>query len=363
MISKQKKIKSPILFILVGTILLINTQIVNATKSGEMKNKPAMDQTYGSTTVCELKDDKKAAYTFTTDDGIYSAVYYFNEDFKRLDLRGSMALITGKLQGQEDKFRALIAEGHFDVTNHSMTHVNFSTVSDSATLDYEINGAQSLLKSTFAGQDVITMANPYVSNTDLSDKLIKQHHYAGRNGGDGFNSLNPTETEWYRLKYITAYNYSLSQSTSPDVLNSSVDIALANRNWLIILTHGAGVCNGCIPKPDITAHFEYVASKLDSIWCGTFNEVTKYIREKQHAVINTKQSKPSRIVLNLTHDLDSTLFRFPLTLKTKVPEAWNKIAVLQNGISKTVTVKSENGINYAYYDAVPNLGDITLTTY
>lgn len=319
-------------------------------------------KTYGETTVCELKDDKRAAYTFTTDDGIYSAVHYFNEDFKRLNLRGSMALISGKLQGQEDRFRALIAEGHFDITNHSMTHINFVTVSDSATLDKEINGAQSLLKSTFEGQDVITMANPYVSNTDLADKLIMQHHYAGRNGSGGFNSLKHTEYEWYRLNYISTYNYSTSQSTSQVLLNSSMDIAIKNRNWLIVLAHGAGVCNGCIPEPDITAHFEYVSSKLDFIWCGTFNEVTKYIRERQHALINIKQSKPSRIIINLSHDLDSKLFNSPLTLKTKVPEAWTRTIVLQNGVNKIAKVKSENGIHYAYYDAVPNSGNITLSS-
>ena len=346
----------PVLFKSLFVLVIILTTSLQSKASDISSVK-----TIGETTVCELKDDKKAAYTFTTDDGIYNAVHYFNEDFKRLNLRGSMALISGKLQGQEDKFRTLIAEGHFDVTNHSMTHVNFATVNDSAIMENEINGAQSLLKSTFAGQDVITMANPYVSNTAMSDKIIKHHHYAGRNGGGGFNSLNPTETEWYRLKYITTYNYSLSQSTSSEVLNSSVDIALTNRNWLIVLAHGSGVCTGCIPEPDITAHFEFVASKLDSVWCGTFNEVTKYIREKQHAVINLKQNKPSRIVITLTHDLDLKLFNFPLTLKTRVPEAWNKTAVLQNGVSKTVKVKSENGIRYAYYDAIPNSGDLILT--
>jgi len=362
MILKQKQTNIPILFILIGTILLINSQIANAINSGKMTPKSTIVQATGSTTVCNLKDDKKAAYTFITDDGIYTAVHYFNEDFKRLHLCGSMALIMDKLQGQEEKFRALIAEGHFDVTNHSMTHINFATVSDSATLDKEINGAQSLLKSTFVGQDVITMANPYVSNTDLSDKLIKQHHYAGRNGSGGFNSLNPTEVEWYRLKYISTYNYLLSESTSQVVLNSSVDIALKNNNWLIILAHGAGVCKGCIPEPDITAHFEYTASKLDSVWCGTFNEVTKYIRERQHAVISIKQSKPSGIIIHFTHDLDSKLFNFPLTLKTQLPEAWKQTIVLQNGVRKTAILKTENGIHYAYYDAVPNLGNITISS-
>ncbi len=339
-----------------SALLLINTEMINAAPL--MKSESI--KTFGITKVCELKDDKKGAYTFTTDDGIYKAVHYFNEDFKRLNLRGSMALITGKLQGQEDKFRTIIAEGHFDVTNHSMTHVNFANVSDSATMDNEINGAQLLLKSTFAGQDVITMANPYVSNTALSDEIIKRNHFAGRNGGGGYNSLNPTESEWYRLKYITTYIYTNSQSVSSKELNSSVDAAIQNRNWLIILAHGVGTETGCIPESDITAHFEYVASKLDSIWCGTFNEVTKYIREKQHAVININQVAASKIVINLSHDLNAQIFDFPLTLKTVIPDDWKKITIIQNGISMSLLSKLENGTRYICYDAIPNSGDIIL---
>ena len=272
-----------------------------------------------------------------------------------------MALIAGKLVGKEDNFRRIINEGYFDVTNHSMTHIKLGDVRDSLIMDREINKSQSLLKSIFKDQDVITMANPYISNSSFADSIIKQNHYAARNGRTGFNSFNPTENEWFHLNVISTYNYKTSQPYTYSDLNSSLDNAIANGKWIIILAHGLGTDQNSIPKLDITTHFEYVASKLESVWCGTINEVTKYTREKQHAVLNIKVRKSTKIVIELTHDLNKQIFNFPLTLKTKVPTDWINTTVVQKGISNNTKTKFENGVRYAYYEVVPNLGNINLT--
>jgi len=320
-------------------------------------------EAYGYTRICALKDNKKAAYTFTTDDGMYTAVKYYNEDFKRLNLRGSMALIAGKLNGLDENFKTIISEGHFDVTNHSMTHPKFAEISDRETLENEINGSQTLLQTKFSGQDVITMVNPYGSNSELAESIIEQHHFAARNGGGGYNYLNPTDYEWFHLKLISTYNYGLSRPYNAEYLNSCLNTALLHSNWIIIMAHGIGNDQNSISKEDITKHFDYLASKLDSVWCGTFNEVTKYIREKQHAVLKINQAKSSGIIIKLTHDLNSNIFNFPLTLKTNVPASWKIGTIEQNGLSKKVHAKSENGYNYIVYDAIPNTGDIKLSKF
>ena len=291
------------------------------------------------------------------------AIQYYNEDFKRLNLNGSMALITSKLAGHEQEFIKIVSEGHFDVTNHSMTHPKFPLVVDTVALENEIDGSQQLLKSIFKGQDVITMANPFVANCNLSDSIIIKRHFAARNGGTGYNSLHPTENEWYRLKYVSTYNYDKNVSSTALDLNTAVNTALKGGKWLIILAHGLGNGRNSIPKEEITSHFEYVAAKSDSVWCGTFNDVTKYIREKQHAMIAIKETNSSKIVVSLSHDLDANIFIFPLTIKTEVPSKWKNVKVTQNGKSKMIRVKNTNGISSVYYEAIPNQGDITLGCY
>ena len=315
----------------------------------------------GRTEVCELKDDKKAVYTFTTDDGIFSAILFFNTEFKRLNLRGSMALICSRLNGCEQGFQAIVEQGFMDVTNHSKTHPKFSMIKDTAVLENEIIGSQYQLKSMFKGQDVITMCNPNVVNTDLADSIIFKSHYAARNGGTGYNSLNPTRQEWYHLNYFATYHYDSNISAKASELNANVDSALADRHWLIILAHGLGFNRNEMPKEEFRTHFEYVASKSDSLWCGTFNEVTKYLREKQQASVRVKECNATKIIVTITHDLDAKLFNYPLTLKTRVPSKLKNIIITQAGKSQSVKVQSKNGISYVSYDAVPNCGDIVLS--
>ena len=322
----------------------------------------------GTTTICDLKDNKKAAYTFTTDDGIVNAVKSYNTDFKRLNLRGTMALIAGKITetgfSNWNFWNGIIADGHFDVTNHSMTHIRFSALSNSTSgqdsLINEIDGAQKLLKSKLPTQDVITMANPYVVNTASADVLIKQNHFAARNGWVGYNTLSPNDTEWYRLNYQSTYNYSTLRALTSNEMNDCLNYAVSNKKWLIILAHGIGSNRGEIPQDSITKHFEYVASRLDSIWCGTFNEVTKYIKEKQHANIVLKTNLATEIVVSVTHNLNVQIFNFPLTLKTQVPLNWKNVHFTQNGVTRILPTTIENGVRILYCDVVPNKGDITL---
>jgi len=319
----------------------------------------------GTTVICNLKDNKKGTYSFTTDDGILSSVQSYNADFKRLNLCGSMALIAKRISTAPpsviNQWNNILADGHFNVTNHSMTHVNFTVLSKNQSgldsLNDEINGAQSILKSLFPGQDVITMANPYLKTTLMADSLIRLNHFAARNGYRGYNSLNPTDAEWYRLTSQSTYD---GITKSSNELNAYLDYAIQHNKWLILLAHGIGNGPYQIPQAEITAHFEYLASKLDTVWCGTFNEVTKYIRERQNATIVLKNKNSNRITISLSHTLNPKVFSFPLTLKTQVPLEWNVVTVTQNGIYKNTTSCIENGIRYVYYDAIPNSGDIVL---
>lgn len=348
-----------IVFLSLFCVLILLT--TNTVTSQSIKNHTAAIMTIGKTEVCELKDDKKAVYTFTTDDGVFSAILFFNTEFKRLNLKGSMALICNRLKGYEQGFQAIVEQGYFDVTNHSMTHPKFSMVKDTTVLENEIIGSQNLLKSMFKGQDVITMCNPNVINTDLADSLIARSHFAARNGRTGYNSLNPSFKEWYHLNYFATYHYDTNLSAKAKELNANVDSALVGRRWLIILAHGLGFNRNEMPKEEFTNHFEYVASKSDSLWCGTFNEVTKYLREKQHAVVKIKECNATKIIVTITHDLDAKLFDYPLTLKTRVPSKLKNILITQSGKSKLVKVISNNGISFVYYDAFPNGGDVVLT--
>ena len=324
----------------------------------------------GATTVCGLKNNKSGVYTFTTDDGYVPSCQSYNADFKRLNLCGSVVMISAWVADTGSStwtiWNNILADGHFDVSNHTMHHLKLTALNTNASgidsLNNEINGAQTLMKSKLIGQELITFGSPYLLTNPAVEAVIRQNHFAARNGSFGYNSLNPRESEWFYLNFQSTYDGLLAKGASLAAMNSYVDNAIRNKSWVIILAHGIGDPGANnIPQSTITPHFEYLASRLDSIWCGTFTDVTKYLREKQHAVVTLKSNFSTEISISVTHDLNPIIFKYPLTLRTQVPADWKGVNVTQNGVTLNKTTVLENGSRFLYYDAVPNSGDVTLS--
>ncbi len=324
-----------------------------------------------NTTICPVRDNKKAVYTFTADDGFTNAAVFFNNEFKRLDICGSLALVAKWINGTQtpastyEFWNSILADGRIDVINHSKSHVKFSTISSNPSgqdsLFNEINGNQSVFRAKFPGQDIITMANPAVVNTDAADLLIKQSHYAARNGSSGYNPLSPTETQWFKLNMLANYFASKSRAAYSTEINKYIDNVIASKQWLILLAHGIGTGANAMQDTAFTRHFEYVASKKSDLWIARFGDVTRYFREKQNATLVTTDSTAARIAISLTHNLDARIFNYPLTLKTKVPASWTTITVTQGTTVVTVKPVIESGLSYAIYNALPNAGPVVLT--
>ncbi len=314
------------------------------------------------TTVCDLKDDKSCAVTFTTDDALYRSCIFYQSRFKEYGLKGTLMLPTqficpspnayitesNGFAGWE-QWQAFIGEGFFDVANHTKSHPYLNQIS-AEQLEDEVNGAQALLREKFPGQKVLCMANPYVVTDDTIDAVIRQRHFSARNGGNGYNSLNPTEHEWYRLDFQTA----LHKSTAEE-MNAWIDHAIENKLWLIEMWHGVDGQGWEPPSSEeCDKHLLYLSQKLDTIWNGTMEEVTLYLREKQHTTVVTELIEEAELRVSLKHDLDNSLFQYPLTLKTEVPSDWNTARLICGRRDQILSVKEAGENRVVYYDAVPN---------
>ena len=142
---------------------------------------------------------------------------------------------------------------------------------------------------------------------------------------------------------------------------SCVDTSLAHDNiWLLLVFHGIdGI--GYQPKTgkEIKDYFTYIKSKEDKIWVATFQDVTKYIRERMNGRINS--SKQGDIIkVELTHTLDPELYDLPLTLKTYVPSEWRSARVKQGDTIQHVQVSSDGEGHFVLYQAVPNVKPVEL---
>jgi uncharacterized protein (DUF2249 family) len=102
-----------------------------------------------------------------------------------------------------------------------------------------------------------------------------------------------------------------------------------------------------------------VKSKENQLWVATFQDVTKYIRERQRSrVVTSRRGDVIEVVLR--HDLDPALYDLPLTLKTKVPAGWSVVEVRQGSRVARVDITPDGDKGSVTYQAIPNGEPVTL---
>ena len=322
-----------------------------------------------TTIICDLKGDKACAVTFTTDDALYKSCLLYLSKFKELGLKGTAAFTLDMIKsnseasgsensdsGTWNEWRNFMNEGYFDIANHTKSHAYLDKL-PREDLEIEVNETRRILMRHFPEQKILCMANPYVVSSDAVDKVIKQQHYSARNGVVGFNNLNPNDQEWYHLNFQLALH-----DTKVETMNEWIDQACSNHAWLIELWHGVDGQGWEPPSLEtLSAHLSYLAGQLDTVWNGTMDEVTQYIRERQSARVETTVLENDQIMVKLKTNLNSSLFNYPLTLKTTLLDNWTKIIMTQGNRTTHPATSLIDGVRCVIYDALPDAGYIILT--
>jgi hypothetical protein len=96
------------------------------------------------------------------------------------------------------------------------------------------------------------------------------------------------------------------------------------------------------------------------LWVATFQDVTKYMRERMHGQVFS-YGEGDVISVVLRSDLTDVSYGLPLTLKTYVPSSWQTAEVRQGKRTNHVIVGRDNSMSYVLYQAVPNAEVVTLS--
>ena len=107
------------------------------------------------------------------------------------------------------------------------------------------------------------------------------------------------------------------------------------------------------PIPKLGEYFNYIKERENKLWVATFGDVTKYMREREHANV-LEEEKAGAISISLTHSLDQTMYDLPLTLKTYVPANWSKVNVTQGTSTQKVDVQHDEKGAYVLCQLKPN---------
>jgi hypothetical protein len=164
-----------------------------------------------------------------------------------------------------------------------------------------------------------------------------------------------------RKEYVRWQRGPLTE-TPMELMKSWVDKTAGQGNiWLVLVFHGVdGI--GWKPKTgaDLKNYFSYIKSREQSLWVATFQDVAKYLRERQHGTVASYRDGEIISVV-LRSDITTLGYDLPLTLKTHVPDEWKIVEIQQGEKRKQVDVVQNNGAKYVLYQAVPNAEIVKLS--
>jgi hypothetical protein len=164
-----------------------------------------------------------------------------------------------------------------------------------------------------------------------------------------------TEDPGISKKDYVRWQRGVLTKTTMELIKSWVDTAATHNNiWLVLVSHGVdGI--GWEPKTheEIKEYLEYIKSKEASLWIATFQDVTKYMRERAHGEVRSYRDGSALSVV-LRDDLTDLSYDLPLTLKTYVPIDWRVVEVSQGKRTTRAEVLHDQVGAYVLYQAVPN---------
>ena len=363
-------------------------------------------------TILPAKDGAKGVLTMTYDDGILATAKWVTKENKKYGLNGSCMMVPN-WEGSNPNYRnhkgdwiSVFADGTLEPENHSMSHVILpyeggSHWNDSTMLncyqenyDYELVQSKTMIENDF-GRPVLCFApsNNTLSHQSLksdgngnlvkdssgkyiivrdggADKIACDTYYAIRRGDrTSVQTLDPTLDDvgggWYNLA-IKAFKDYGTEAEKVTKSKSWIDSAIANGTWLIVMCHGI-VGDGASGSGDITTDsadqfFAYAGRfvKQGDLWCATFGEATKYIREKQNTTVSERY-EDSKIYVEMTINrtagdgkiLTESIFNYPLTVEVRVPDDWHTVSYRSSGTNLTADVYVRDGASYAMVNVVP----------
>ena len=297
---------------------------------------------------------RTSAVTYTFDDNTANQLSIALPIFNQYNFKITLFVISGRITNWSGYLSAS-NNGH-EVASHTVDHYNMSTLTVNDQ-DLELKKSQITIKSNLKSSDCVTVAYPNCIIGDLNS--IQKYYIAGRvcNGA----IIPSTPIDFYKISSISTGTASSVQTAIQ--LNSKVDLAKSSKGWCMFMTHAIDGETGYSPtqSSELATHLAYVNSKSSDFWVATFENVVKYIKERNALSISEVPASSDSYLISVTDNLPDSIYNVPITIKRLLPTAWISGKVYQNNepISSKITTVGSN--KYIEFDVIPDKGDLMLT--
>lgn len=261
-----------------------------------------------------------------------------------------------------DEIKQFAARGH-EFGSHTISHPRLAVL-DEENLLYELEKCKEEIKTMLGDEHTFSAECPFGTENERVMEYAYKVHPALRNRMpepflEEINRWNDMTPGMSDKPYVQWQRGPLAKTSVP-LMKSWVDTLVVRDNvWLVLTFHGVdGVGWEAKPHQELKEYFSYMKQHEDNLWIAPFRDVTKYMREKMAAKV-TSDKNGDDIVVRLEHSLDKTLYNYPLTMKTFVPDEWAEVTVSSGNETKTVRSVSGPEGTYVVYPITPN-SEVTL---
>lgn len=306
-----------------------------------------------------LFDAGKVAEAYQVIEDLYKKVR--KGEFKQGD-KSKAEVNEAKGVSWED-IKSYAGQGH-EFASHTVTHPRLAVL-DEVNLLYELEKSKEDIKTQLGSQYTFSAEGPYGTENERVMEYAHKVYPALRNRMpepflQELNRSSKVQPGTSKKEYVQWQRGALTSTPLP-LMKSWVD-TLANHDniWLVLVFHGVdGIGWEALPHQLLEEYFQYLKKKEEKLWVATFADVTKYMRERMHAKVDTDE-KDGHLIVHLTHTLDKAMYGLSLTLKTYVSSDWKQVKVKQGNRGQLIDTKQDQKGTYILYQALPNAEPIEL---
>jgi peptidoglycan/xylan/chitin deacetylase (PgdA/CDA1 family) len=253
----------------------------------------------------------------------------------------------------------------YEFASHSITHASMPGL-DSVNIAYELEKSKEEMRDQMGEQYTFSTEVPYGYENERVMKIAYKIYPALRN-----RMPEPWLTELDRPskktpavndKDYVQWQRECNTHAPLPLMKSWVDTAVARKDtWLVLVIHGVDHLGyEALSDTLLNEYFNYIKDRQKDLWIATFGDVTKYMREREAATVQSNAAG-SKISVELNHSLDKSMYYIPLTLKTYVSNGWKKVTIRQGKHIEHADVMQDDKGSYVIYKADPGKERITLS--
>lgn len=294
-----------------------------------------------------------SAVSYTWDDNTTKQLTVAQPIFDKYDFKTTFYIVSNWGPNWAG-FQNAANIGH-EVSSHTKSHPNFNDLNE-AQIEEELEGSKNTINSNITGNQCLTMAYPYCVNGN--DTQTASHYISARTCQGQIEKSTPTN-----MMQISSIICGTEGPIKTSIdFNNKVTQAIPTNGWVVFLLHGIDNDGGYSPidATELDVHLQYMSQHKSDHWIATYSDVVKYIKERDAASLKELSNNNNEIVFELKHNLGSSIYDLPLTVKRQIPSTWLSADITQGTNSLNYQIIEENGMKFIVFNAVPNSQNISI---